>query len=174
MTGLLLLVFMSTVGLWIAAAVRGPRRETREHRVRNDHLLALAISAGVAIVLFVLINITDSRDRQDPATPWHTILSTVLGIGLWAGIAGYWQGRQLLLPGAIALQVFCAGALVLLPFGFDHRSDWGLDFGHAMLLMIFYGLAAIAGLMLANVARPGLLALQVGLFLVGLFFVLGK
>jgi hypothetical protein len=100
MTGLLLLVFMATLGLWIAAAVRGPGGESRQDRARQGHLLAGAVGAGTALVLFALLQVAAREGMPYSATPWHALLCAVLGLGLWAGLAGYLQGREWLLPGA--------------------------------------------------------------------------
>jgi len=68
-----------------------------------------------------------------------------------------------------AVQVLCVLAATLLPFGFDHPSRLGLDFGHLLALAALYVAVLLAGLVLAARARrwklllgelalPGLLA----------------
>jgi hypothetical protein len=67
-----------------------------------------------------------------------------------------------------ALQVLCALVAALVPFGFDHPSSWGLDFGHLLLLAALYAVALLSGLMLAAKLRrwrvlAGELALPIAL-----------
>lgn len=67
-----------------------------------------------------------------------------------------------------SLQVICGLVGVLVPFGFDKPSSWGLDFGHLLLLGALYLVALLAGLGLAARRRrwgilAGELALTAGL-----------
>jgi hypothetical protein len=39
-----------------------------------------------------------------------------------------------------------AGLFLIVPFGFDHPSSWGLDFGHAIIALL-----VLAGLTLAAI-----------------------
>ena len=72
--------------------------------------------------------------------------------------------RGWMLQGLFALQVICGLVGVLVPFGFDHPSSWGLDFGHLLLLGALYLVALLAGLALAvHLRRWGLLLGQLAL-----------
>lgn len=73
----------------------------------------------------------------------------------------------------IALQAILLAVMIFVPFGFDHPSSWGLDFGHLMYGLGLYTLALILGIIFAIRLRKRILALvQVGpLILVALFFV---
>ena len=67
-----------------------------------------------------------------------------------------------------ALQVICGLVGVLVPFGFDKPSRYGLDYGHLLLLAGLYLVALLAGLSLAVKRRrwkvlTGELALTAGL-----------
>jgi hypothetical protein len=76
----------------------------------------------------------------------------------------------LLLLAVMFVECGIGGALVLLPFGFDHRSEAGLDFEHLVCFGFLYFVSFLAGVVLAvKVQRWGFLASQIGLlFLVGL------
>lgn len=49
----------------------------------------------------------------------------------------------------MCLQVACVLIACFVPFGFDHPSSWGLDFGHLLLLAALYMALLLTGLSLA-------------------------
>jgi hypothetical protein len=59
-----------------------------------------------------------------------------------------------LIAQAIAVLVF-----LFVPFGFDHRSPWGLDFDHFMVLLRVYGIALVVGVVATFWARRPILAI---------------
>jgi hypothetical protein len=54
-----------------------------------------------------------------------------------------------MLKALFGLQVVCGLVGVLVPFGLDEPSSWGLDVGHLLLLAALYLVALLAGLFLA-------------------------
>lgn len=62
-------------------------------------------------------------------------------------------GASTTLPRLVAVQVAAFLAALFLPFGFDHPSALGLDFGHLLLLAAVETVALVAGLALALAAR---------------------
>ena len=54
---------------------------------------------------------------------------------------------------AILIQVVMMGLLKFLPFGFDHPSSLGLDFGHMIMIGCVYGLALMVGAVASIAAR---------------------
>jgi hypothetical protein len=63
-----------------------------------------------------------------------------------------------LVVGSLVVQA-AAGAIALcLPFGFDHPSSLGLDFGHFLLLLAAYVVALLVGVVAAFMRRKFFLA----------------
>ena len=58
----------------------------------------------------------------------------------------------------IALQVIAIWIPLLIPFGFDLRSSFGLDFGHFVQLVYLYGLAVCVGAGLSIATKHYVLA----------------
>jgi drug/metabolite transporter (DMT)-like permease len=54
---------------------------------------------------------------------------------------------------ALVFQALCVLVACLVPFGFDHPSSWGLDFGHYLLLAFFCFAAALIGSLAAFADR---------------------
>jgi hypothetical protein len=74
------------------------------------------------------------------------------------------RARGWMLKGLFGLQVIAGLVGVLVPFGFDHPSSWGLDFGHLLLLAALYLVALLAGMALAvKLRRYGILVGQLAL-----------
>lgn len=53
----------------------------------------------------------------------------------------------------MALQALCVVISVVVPFGFDKPSSWGLDFEDLLLLGAFYGILLLIGFVLAASQR---------------------
>jgi hypothetical protein len=53
----------------------------------------------------------------------------------------------------MGVQVCLLAILVLVPFGFDRRSAWGLDFGHLLIVLAIYAVAFLCGSVLAATQR---------------------
>jgi hypothetical protein len=84
------------------------------------------------------------------------------------------RARGWMLKGLLAVQVVCGLVGVLVPFGFDHPSSWGLDFGHLLLLGALYLVALLAGLALAvKLRRFGMAAVQLALLAVITWLLVG-
>jgi len=61
----------------------------------------------------------------------------------------------------VAIQVAAVLVAIFVPFGFDHPSELGLDFGHLLVLATVYGCAFLVGLATSAARRRWLaLALQ--------------
>jgi hypothetical protein len=58
-----------------------------------------------------------------------------------------------LTAGAIVVQGICAVVMLLVPFGFDKPSSWGLDFDDFLLVLKVYGIAVVLGSIAAFVSR---------------------
>lgn len=58
----------------------------------------------------------------------------------------------------LVVQLLCIVAVLFVPFGFDHPSSWGLDFGHFLLVAGVHCMALFAGFVAACVLRRWLLA----------------
>jgi hypothetical protein len=59
---------------------------------------------------------------------------------------------------ALIVQAVAVLVFFLIPFGFDKRSSWGLDYDHLMTLLLIYGVALINGTIGAVIARRPYLA----------------
>jgi hypothetical protein len=67
----------------------------------------------------------------------------------------------------LAVQACMVGVMTFVPFGFDHRSSWGLDFDHFVCLAFFCVLALALGSVLCAIGRrPGFFAAQFGIIAV--------
>jgi hypothetical protein len=62
------------------------------------------------------------------------------------------------LIGSIVFQGFAVAIALFLPFGFDHPSSLGLDFGHFLLVLSLYAVALIVGVVIAFATHRYLLA----------------
>ena len=81
---------------------------------------------------------------------------------------------SLILGISLCLQALAVAAVLCLPFGFDHPSSWGLDFGHYMFIHLVYFVALVIGMITSIMdQRWVLLAIQLAVVLVGgwLFFI---
>jgi hypothetical protein len=70
---------------------------------------------------------------------------------------GQHQKMQLLV-GSLVFQAAAITLAFCLPFGFDHPSSLGLDFGHFLLLLVAYVIALLIGVIAAHVRRKYMLA----------------
>ena len=61
--------------------------------------------------------------------------------------------RSKWLYATLTVQWLTAAAAILLPFGFDHPSSMGLDFGHYLLTMALLGSFTLASLLIAGIGR---------------------
>ena len=61
--------------------------------------------------------------------------------------------RSKWLYATLAAQWIMAAAAIFLPFGFDHPSSMGLDFGHYLLTMALLGSLTVASLFIAGIGR---------------------
>ena len=57
-----------------------------------------------------------------------------------------------ILKGSLVFQAIAIAPAFFIPFGFDHPSSLGLDFGHFLLLLITYAIALAAGIVAACAA----------------------
>lgn len=57
------------------------------------------------------------------------------------------------LPWLMVFQLAAAVVVLAVPFGFDHPSDWGLDFGHLLILLVLYVAAFLTGIAAAVGSR---------------------
>jgi hypothetical protein len=67
-------------------------------------------------------------------------------------------GRHPFLTGSIVCQGIAITIALSLPFGFDHPSSLGLDFGHFLLILSLYAIALAVGVVIAFATRRFLLA----------------
>ena len=63
-----------------------------------------------------------------------------------------------LLVGSLVVQAVAIALALCMPFGFDHPSSLGLDFGHFLLLLSVYVIALLVGVIAAFMRRKFLLA----------------
>jgi hypothetical protein len=70
--------------------------------------------------------------------------------------------QRIFLFACVGIQVAVVLAVLFVPFGFDHRSSWGLDFDDFVFVMSISVLSLLAGLATAGTMRkPGWIAVQV-------------
>ena len=62
------------------------------------------------------------------------------------------------LIGSLIFQGLAIAVTFLVPFGFDHPSSLGLDFGHFLLLLFVYALALLVGVIVTGVYHRNSLA----------------
>ena len=76
---------------------------------------------------------------------------------------------------AASLQVLAAAMFLFAPIGFDHHSEWGLDWTDAMGLLVVYSVSLITGLSVAVIARQWTAVLiQIGIFGIALLLVCSR
>ena len=78
------------------------------------------------------------------------------GPGAWTGFAGNMMREQYddpmplnWLKGwhiAVTAEYLMVAVLLLVPFGFDHPSSWGLDFTHLIIAIVFLIIASAGAL----------------------------
>ena len=66
-------------------------------------------------------------------------------------------GIPAILKTALVIQIVLLGVMIFVPFGFDHASSWGLDFGHLILAAGSYVAALLVGLVVAGLRKRWLL-----------------
>lgn len=65
--------------------------------------------------------------------------------------------------------------VLFVPFGFDHPSPWGLDFGHLLIVLALCALALLGGLIAASSRKKWSLLQVVApivMFVLGVFGVI--
>lgn len=81
---------------------------------------------AVAVVLELLALTVGLRRRPGPEVPRPS-------------------GPKFLFGVVMVVQILATLAILVLPFGFDHPSSWGLDFEDFLLMLFVYGLALLTG-----------------------------
>lgn len=63
-----------------------------------------------------------------------------------------------LLISSLVFQGVAIAVVLFVPFGFDHPSKFGLDFGHFLLLLVAHTVALVIGIVSAIARRQVVLA----------------
>ena len=57
----------------------------------------------------------------------------------------------------LSVQALCLVTILLVPFGFDHPSSWGLDYDDFLIVLKIHGIVLLAGIAEACIIRRWLL-----------------
>jgi hypothetical protein len=132
-------------GLVLIWAPRESKRAGAARRFAAGDGIAIAVSAVLSAAVFTYLQ-WHVRAPWLIHLPWQVIVTGLVFLtsaGLIAACLGRGLGILVYTAGTIILAIVCI--LIFLPFGFDHQSTAGLDFGHLIVLMACGAATAIGG-----------------------------
>jgi hypothetical protein len=141
--------------LWLMILVWNPpaRVAQRWFDVNRGDLVAGGVACVWSAVVFLVMT-SQARSPSEVQLPWRMMVSAIIFLALGGSLSAWAsRGRTFLVPTSIAIQVVTVAVIAVAPFGFDHRSSWGLDAGHLIALLAIYSSALAGGLLAAITSR---------------------